>query len=105
MAGGGIDEVTTPSHLGKEVEACIPRIPADVDFDEMEPQTNDCNLQGILQSIVENPLKFGAVDWLVNLKAQSFNTEGYEKHKLRIETKFFNTLASHDKAKPLAEFI
>ena len=62
MAGGGIDEVTTPSHLGKEVEACIPRIPADVDFDEMEPQTNDFNLQGILQSIVENPLKFGAVD-------------------------------------------
>ena len=71
----------------------------------MEPQTNDFNLQGILKSIVENPLKFGAVDRLVNIKTQLFNTEGYEKHKLRVETEFFNTLASHEKAKPLAEFI
>ena len=93
------------SHLGEEVEACIPQIPVDVDFDEMEPQTNDFNLQGIMKSIVENPIKFGAFDRLGTLKAQAFNTEKYEKQKMRVESEFSNMLASHEAAKPLAEFI
>lgn len=93
------------SHFGEEVESCTPRIPVDVDFDKMEPQTNDFNLQGIMKSIVENPIKFGAFDRLGTLKAQAFNTEKYEKQKMRVESEFSNMLASHEAAKPLAEFI
>ena len=73
------EEEEIVSHLGADdVEACTPRIPANVDFDKMEPRTNYFNLQGIIKSITENPLKFGAVDRLVNLKAKSFNTEKYD---------------------------
>ena len=53
-----VAEEEIASHLGEEVEASIPRIPANVNFDEMEPQTNDFNLQGIMKSIAEKPLKF-----------------------------------------------
>ena len=42
-------------HLGKDVEACISRIPSNVDFDKMKPRTNDFNLQGIMKSITETP--------------------------------------------------
>ena len=45
------EEEITPL-LGDEVEACFPRIPANVDFDEMEPKTNDFNLQGIMKIIL-----------------------------------------------------
>jgi len=99
------EEEQIVSYLGFDVEACIPRIPFNVDFQKKEPRTNDFNLQGILKSITENPLSFGAVDQLVNLKAQPFNFEKYEKQKLRVESNFFNTLASHEAAKPLADFI
>ena len=92
--------------LGVEaVEACIPRIPDNVALEAIESRTTQFNIQGILKSISENPLCFGAWDQLVNLKVQSLNSEKYEKQKLRAESKFFNTLASHSAANPLADFV
>ena len=59
-----VEEEENIPHLGMDMEACIPRIPVNVDFDKMETRTNDFNLQGILKHITENPWHLVLwIDW------------------------------------------
>mmetsp|Transcript_20845 Transcript_20845/g.43662 ORF Transcript_20845/g.43662 Transcript_20845/m.43662 type:complete len:101 (-) Transcript_20845:2-304(-) len=62
------------------------------------------NLKGILKSMEENPIKFGS-SGEENLNGFTFNSLKHKKKKKVDIGYFFDVLASHQQAYPLAEII
>jgi hypothetical protein len=68
--------------------------------------TTKFTLNGILQSIADNPINFHAGSMrTIAVSSLSNNTEKYDKQKAVIERNFFQVLANHLQAAPLAEMI
>ena len=79
------------------------------DFEAIFPPppkvTEEFSFRGILQSISDNPIRFGPGENSVDMGSLSFNTNAYEKKVFEAERDFFLALANHSVYYPLAEKI
>ena len=78
----------------------------DIDFTSIQPSTKEFTLRGILQSIADNPINFLAGSMKpIEVSELSKNSKTYDIRKAAIEKDFFQVLANHPTAAPLAEMI